>query len=406
MTSQLQTIEPDRQRDPRARASQRPDAIGGPIAVDRLLFFSDAVFAISATLLALDLRLPPGLTSVGFQAALRDQLPAIAAYTLSFVLIGLLWLFHHRTFDFVARVDDTMLVGSLGLLCLVAFLPFPVRLLSEYHDEPAAVAIYMATFAAASATQRLLWVYATGHPRLLARPIDEQLRRRYNLMLATTPLGFDALVPIALLAPRTAVALWALLLPVRLVAPTLVRHIGRGRGRTADKAAADSASPHRGWWRRDRLGPRRRSGPNVSHPGSDRHPARPGDADPRLIREALLAREPLFHRRDLVSTRADFERETTPDFWEVGASGNCYSRETVWATLARRYAAERVDEAEVEGWQVSDARVRRTGSDTYLMTYLLSRPGARPTRRLTVWQGSVESGWKAAYHQGTVIARE
>ena len=91
---------------------------------------------------------------------------------------------------------------SLVLLALIAFIPFPVRLLSDYHDQPAAVAIYMATFTAATTVQRLVWVYATGHPHLLSRPVPEELRRRYNLVLTTTPLGFGVLIPISLLAPR------------------------------------------------------------------------------------------------------------------------------------------------------------------------------------------------------------
>jgi hypothetical protein len=68
-----------------------------PVAADRLLLFSDAVFAISATLLALDIRVPAGLSSAQFLPALRDQLPAIAAYAFSFGVIGQLWLFHHRS---------------------------------------------------------------------------------------------------------------------------------------------------------------------------------------------------------------------------------------------------------------------------------------------------------------------
>jgi hypothetical protein len=125
----------------------------------------------------------------------------------------------------------------------------------------------------------------------------------------------------------------------------------------------------------------------------------PPDLFPML--EALLAREPLFHNRSLVSTRADFERETTPDLWEVGASGSRYSREAVWAVLARRYAAGAADEA--RDWHIGDAQVRRLGPDTYLLTYTLFGPDDRITRRLTIWRGSTETGWMSLYHQGTVV---
>jgi hypothetical protein len=62
-----------------------------------------------------------------------------------------------------------------------------------------------------------------------------------------------------------------------------------------------------------------------------------------------------------------------------------------------------VDEA--AGWQVRDALLRRAGDGVYLLTYTL-RQGDRLTRRLTVWQGSIETSWSALYHQGTVVQPE
>jgi hypothetical protein len=57
--------------------------------------------------------------------------------------------------------------------------------------------------------------------------------------------------------------------------------------------------------------------------------------DPTLmdVRDELRAREPLFHRRELGTTRSHFEAMTTEDFWEVGASGRAYSRAYVLDVL-------------------------------------------------------------------------
>jgi hypothetical protein len=68
--------------------------------------------------------------------------------------------------------------------------------------------------------------------------------------------------------------------------------------------------------------------------------------DQRLqpVLAALTECEPLFHRRDLVASRADFERETAKDFWEVGASGQRYSREYVWSVLRERFESSATDE--------------------------------------------------------------
>ena len=113
----------------------------------------------------------------------------------------------------------------------------------------------------------------------------------------------------------------------------------------------------------------------------------------------LTAREPIFHHRELVHDRESFARETAADFWEVGASGRRYSREDIWATLAERFTGE-----ETACFELSDAHVREIAPQTYLLTYTLGE-GARLTRRLTVWQGSAETGWKILFHQGTVVAR-
>lgn len=126
--------------------------------------------------------------------------------------------------------------------------------------------------------------------------------------------------------------------------------------------------------------------------------------DPALkgVLAELAAREPLFHRRELGTSFADFERQTAPDFWEVGALGRQYSRELVWDTLEERYAKDPHDEAETEGWEADDFRCREAGPGTYLLTYRLAQ-GYRVTRRLTVWQRTA-TGWRALYHQGTVVS--
>jgi uncharacterized membrane protein len=86
--------------------------VGGPVEADRVLAFSDAVFAIAITLLTLNLQVPPGLHGADFTSALHQILPALGAYVLSFVILGQLWLAHHRIFGVIARVDYTVLVPT------------------------------------------------------------------------------------------------------------------------------------------------------------------------------------------------------------------------------------------------------------------------------------------------------
>ena len=76
---------------------------GGPVEAGRILAFSDAIFAIAITLLTINLEVRPGLHGAAFVTALHQLLPALGAYALSFLILGQLWLAHHRIFGVIAR---------------------------------------------------------------------------------------------------------------------------------------------------------------------------------------------------------------------------------------------------------------------------------------------------------------
>ena len=121
--------------------------------------------------------------------------------------------------------------------------------------------------------------------------------------------------------------------------------------------------------------------------------------DPALagILEELSCREPIFHRPELGTSRADFERMTCEDFWEVGASGRRYSREFVLAELERRNSGSQRDV-----WETSGFHCRRLAPELYLLTYTLLQDKTRKTRRTTIWHQAPD-GWKIVFHQGTIV---
>ena len=122
-------------------------------------------------------------------------------------------------------------------------------------------------------------------------------------------------------------------------------------------------------------------------------------SDPELlgVLNELVSREPIFHRPELGTTRADFENMTLTDFWEVGASGRRYSRDYVLAELEKRYQRPGDDV-----WETSGFHCRRLAEDVYLLTYTLLQNGKRKTRRSTIWQRT-PAGWKIGFHQGTIV---
>jgi len=111
----------------------------------------------------------------------------------------------------------------------------------------------------------------------------------------------------------------------------------------------------------------------------------------------LSRREPIFHRPEFGITRADFERMTAEDYWETGASGRRYSRQSVLDGLEERFSVPHEDV-----WETRDFHCRRLSEDTYLLTYTLLQDHQRLTRRATIWRSTAE-GWKIVYHQGTIV---
>jgi len=120
--------------------------------------------------------------------------------------------------------------------------------------------------------------------------------------------------------------------------------------------------------------------------------------DPRLasILEELIAREPIFHRPELGTSREDFEDMTEPEFWEVGASGRRYSRKHVLDTLEKRYSVAHDDK-----WETRDFHCLEIAPNNYLLAYTLFQ-GDRVTRRATIWRRYGDR-WRIVYHQGTIV---
>ena len=148
--------------------------------LDRLIFFSDAVFAIAITLLILDIRLPAGselLDDTGLFRRLLSIWPQYMAYVISFVVIGLFWTGHHRKFRLIQRYDNRLLLLNLFVLMLVAFIPFPTSVLSESGSRTATI-FYALTIIMAGLVMMALWFYASINYRLIDPAIlKSQLRR-------------------------------------------------------------------------------------------------------------------------------------------------------------------------------------------------------------------------------------
>jgi uncharacterized membrane protein len=122
------------------------------MSTNRVEAFSDGVFAIVVTLLVLDIKVPapgPG-NSLGHE--LLAQWPSYAAYVISFMTIGVIWINHHATFSRLREVDHSILIWNLVLLLFVGALPFTTSLMATYlkegQGENLAAAVYAFSFLA------------------------------------------------------------------------------------------------------------------------------------------------------------------------------------------------------------------------------------------------------------------
>ncbi|MEU4222184.1 TMEM175 family protein [Actinoplanes sp. NPDC026623] len=168
----------------------------------RLEAFTDGILAIAITLLALDLKLPPGEAGKPLGEALLHHWPSYLAYLVSFLVIGIIWVNHHAMFSLISGVDRGLLFLNLLLMLVVAAIPFPTALFAEHlteeDDSHIAAALYSGMMVAMSLCFIALWRWVITHPNLLHGHVDLEAARgtsrRFGLgiliYLATVGLAF------------------------------------------------------------------------------------------------------------------------------------------------------------------------------------------------------------------------
>lgn len=129
---------------------------------DRVVFFSDAVFAIALTLLVVELQ-PPEVDfgdGAALLEALAEQSTKYVGFVVSFMVIAINWVLHHEKFQVIVRWDTALVRANFLLLLVVAFLPFPTAVFSDQPLTPIAITLYTGVVAALSLAQGLVWIVA------------------------------------------------------------------------------------------------------------------------------------------------------------------------------------------------------------------------------------------------------
>jgi uncharacterized membrane protein len=198
------------------------------LGTDRLAAFSDGVFSIAATLLVLDIAVHP--TGTPLHQVLQAW-PDYLAYVVSFLTIGAAWLVHTALTGRLARTDPIFLELNLLVLLVVAFLPFPTRLVADaLHDtgaERVAVTFYGLTLLAIRLLGSALDAYARREHLYSPHGDGDEVQGPRRRLLPVV-IGYVIAILIGLARPEVAVVLYFgiavyLIVPFRHVARLLFR---------------------------------------------------------------------------------------------------------------------------------------------------------------------------------------
>jgi uncharacterized membrane protein len=176
----------------------------------RLEAFSDGVIAILITIMVLELRVPQGASL----SALREVVPSLLSYVLSFVFLGIYWSNHHHLVHLVERVTGGVLWANLHLLFWLSLVPFVTAWMGANHYSAVPTALYGVVMVLASIAYTILEytiIAAQGPDSKLARAIGSNRKGMVSLGL------YVAAIPAAFVQPLISDALFVIVALVWLV---------------------------------------------------------------------------------------------------------------------------------------------------------------------------------------------
>jgi uncharacterized membrane protein len=171
----------------------------------RLETFSDAVIAIAITLLILEIEVPHAGPGESLATALADQWPSYAAYAVSFLTIGIMWVNHHHMFTQIERADHTFLMLNVVWLMTIGAIPWPTALVAENvrnaDGRMIAAMVYGGNMVAIAVMFNVVWRYAARGLRLLDPASDPVAVERINRSYSLGPVSYIVATLLALVDP-------------------------------------------------------------------------------------------------------------------------------------------------------------------------------------------------------------
>jgi uncharacterized membrane protein len=170
--------------------------------VERLIFFSDGVFAIAITLLAIELKVPEieNYSEQELAGSLIKIIPHFISFLMSFMVIGIYWISHHRMFFFVANYNYRLLWLNLFFLFYVVLMPFSSNVYGMYSNLNTAFYLYVGNITMIALLNYTMWNYISKLKNKLSHGLDNpRLSLYYKLRALSVPICFGIGILVSLL---------------------------------------------------------------------------------------------------------------------------------------------------------------------------------------------------------------
>ena len=173
------------------------------LSFERIVFFSDAVFAIVITLLVLEIKVPhlEHSDEASLNDALIHLLPKFFGFVCSFFIVGLMWFEHHRIFRYIERFDTGLIWRNLVFLLFISFIPFPTALFSEFVFSKTAFLMYVAVFGLAALAKLWIWSHAVN-TGLVNSDADRLIEKRIARRSLAVPIACAVCIALGMFLPN------------------------------------------------------------------------------------------------------------------------------------------------------------------------------------------------------------
>ena len=180
------------------------------VNIERLIFLVDGVFAITMTLLVLELR-PPELDTTNLAKALQAMLPRLYIYLIAFYSIANHWVVHQRMFRHITDMDTTMLWLTILSLLFITLIPAATAIVGRFPGEELAVACFSANSFLQAMTVWLFWAYVVRNQKQFASNSEPRLLAITSQVWLVIAIGWLVSIPLSFVNVYIAYAAWIIL---------------------------------------------------------------------------------------------------------------------------------------------------------------------------------------------------